>query len=492
MFSSPSILPLMLPATAHLKAYFETWANEPAEKLETLPASGSERRYVRATSASKSALIAYNPNAEENAAFVAYTQHFLNQGLPVPKLYSMPNEANLYLLEDLGDCTLLQQLEQHRQDNQIAASTVAYYKKSLEALARLQINGIEGLPVGDYQQPSHFNRNNMLWDTAYFKYYFLKPKEVPYNEAALERDFNCLIDYLAQVPAQSFMMRDCQARNIMVKDDAVYFIDYQGGKYGPLQYDVASLLYQAKADLPQALRQELLEHYLQALTNLKKIDQRAFKATFYGFVLLRSLQVLGAYGYKGLFQGKTHFIESIPYALKNIQWLLEQQLVPVELPHLQQVLRALIAQHHSTHVLKNTGDAERLMVTVQSFSYRRGIPVDNSGNGGGFVFDCRFIHNPGRYQPYKKLTGRDASVQQFLEEKSNIGEFIDHVKAVVQPAVENYLERQFSHLSINFGCTGGQHRSVYSADAIAAFLEDNYNVEVVLHHREQELKGWKN
>ncbi len=482
----------MLPATSQLKAYYEAWANEPLEQLEVLPASGSARRYIRVAGAQKRALLAYNPNPEENAAFVAYTQHFLQKGLPVPQLYTIPTEEHLYLLEDLGERTLLQQLEQTRQDEQIAAPTIVYYQKSLEALAQLQIKGIEGLPVGQYQQPSHFNQDNMLWDLNYFKYYFLKPKEVPFNEAALERDFSKLIDYLGNVPTHFFMMRDCQARNIMVKDNNIYFIDYQGGKYGPLQYDVASLLYQAKANLPQALREELLDHYLGALSQLQKIDQRAFKATFYGFVLLRSLQVLGAYGFKGLFQGKTHFIESIPYALKNIQWLIETNRFPVPLPHLTSVLKALIEQNQQASVLKNTGTTDKLTITIQSFSYRRGIPVDNSGNGGGFVFDCRFIHNPGRYQPYKHLTGRDPSVIDFLVEKSNIGEFVAHVKSVIQPAVENYLERNFAHLTINFGCTGGQHRSVYSADQIAAFLEATYDVRVVLTHREQELKGWKN
>lgn len=482
----------MLPATARLKEYYESWANEPLEQLEVLPASGSERRYIRVAGKKKHALIAYNPDPVENAAFVAYSRHFQKQGLPVPKLYTTPTEDHLYLLEDLGNRTLLQQLEQNRQGEVIAPSTIIYYKKSLEALAQLQLKGIDGLAVEQYQQPSQFNRDNMLWDVNYFKYYFLKPKEIPFNEAALEQDFNRLIDYLANIPAYTFMMRDCQARNIMVKGEEVYFIDYQGGKYGPLQYDVASLLYQAKANLPQKLRQHLLEHYLEALSKLQDIDQQSFKASFYGFVLLRSLQVLGAYGFKGLFQGKIHFIQSIPYALKNVQWLLDQQLIPVKIPHLEQILRALIAQNQQLTLQQNPYNSDQLTITIQSFSYRRGIPIDNSGNGGGFVFDCRFIHNPGRYQSYKHLTGRDPSVIDFLLNKSNIEEFIAHVKQIVIPAVENYLERKFSHLSLNFGCTGGQHRSVYSADQIATFLKENYPVQVVLKHREQELKNWKN
>lgn len=487
----PPILSIMLPTTVQLKAYYEAWAQEPLELLEMLPVSGSQRRYIRVAGKNKRALLAYNPNPAENDAFVAYTKHFLQQGIPVPQLYTTPQEEHLYLLEDLGDLTLLKQLEQKREGSTIHASTIAYYKKSLEALAQLQVNGIKNLAVEDYQQPSRFNRNNMLWDANYFKYYFLKPKEVVFNEAALEQDFNTLIDYLAQTPANTFMMRDCQARNIMVRGDEIYFIDYQGGKYGPLQYDVASLLYQAKANLSQTLREELLEHYLQALTPLIEVNQDAFKASFYGFVLLRSLQVLGAYGFKGLFQGKIHFIQSIPYALKNVQWLLDQQLVPVDIPHLTQALRGLIAQNQSTPPTP-TVDKKQLTITIQSFSYRRGIPTDHSGNGGGFVFDCRFLHNPGRYQPYKHLTGRDPSVIDFLLEKSDITAFLDHAKEIVTPAVENYIEREFSHLSINFGCTGGQHRSVYSADQIAAFLEEKYPVQVVLKHREQELKGWKN
>lgn len=477
-----------------LQHLYEQWAGESLTDWTALPASGSDRRYYRGKSAHRSALAVYHPDHRENQSFVAYTEHFLSKGLPVPQIYAIALEQGMYLVEDLGDQTLLAHLQAHRMGDEPSLSTIAHYRQALTQLARLQTQGVEGLDIQAHQQPAAFDESNMLWDLHYFKYCYLKPSGLAIEEALLEQDFQQLVADLHTVPTHYFMMRDCQARNIMVQGESIYFIDYQGGKYGPLAYDVASLLYQAKANLPQTVRESLLDDYLTVLESWIDLDRAAFKATFYRFVLLRSLQVLGAYGFKGLFQGKAHFIESIPYALNNVAWLLEHQLPASAYPYLSSVLRKLLRQQAITPRMEEQALVpNQLTITVKSFSYKKGLPKDDSGNGGGFVFDCRFMHNPGRYAPYKSLTGRDASVQQFLLEKSTMPEFLTQVQSMVTPAIDNYLERNFQHLAISFGCTGGQHRSVYAADRLVDFIKKHYpQVRVRLWHREQERKGWIN
>jgi aminoglycoside/choline kinase family phosphotransferase len=470
---------------------FETWAKETVQSIQILPQSGSDRRYFRVKGIKKTALAAFNTVQKENRTFVDYTQHFLKKGINVPELYAQNLEHNIYLLEDLGDLTLLQYLEAACKEGIPSESTIVYYKKALAALALMQIEGIQGLNVEEYHTPVSFNEQAMLWDLNYFKYCFLKTTKVEYDESALEKDFRTLTSYLGQEPQTFFMFRDFQARNIMLHKEAIYFIDYQGGKKGPLQYDVVSLLFQAKANLSNELRQELLEYYIQEAASLTTIDSERFKDDFYLFVLLRTLQVLGAYGFKGLYEQKEHFIASIPFALKNLEWLLNEVAFPIDLSYLKKVLITLIEKEPQKKIAP-IQKAKQLTVQVKSFSYKHGIPEDNSGNGGGFVFDCRFIHNPGRYQPYKKLTGRDQEVIDFFETESTIHHFVEQVKVIVEEAVENYVERGFANLCINFGCTGGQHRSVFSADCIAKHLEEKYPVKVVLHHREQERKNWIN
>lgn len=470
---------------------FENWAKESVQSIQILPQSGSDRRYFRIKGTQKTALAAFNRVEKENRIFVDYTEHFLKKGINVPELYAQNLEANIYLLQDLGDLTLLQYLESECKDGIPSAPTITYYKKALAALAFMQIEGIQGLNVEAYHTPVSFNEQAMLWDLNYFKYCFLKTTKVAFDEFALEADFRKLTSYLATESQSFFMFRDFQARNIMLYEEELYFIDYQGGKQGPLQYDVVSLLFQAKANLSKELRQELLEYYIKEASVLTVIDERKFKDDFYLFVLLRTLQVLGAYGYKGLYEQKEHFIASIPFALKNLSWLLTEIAFPIDLPYLKQVLLKVI-EKESNKKIAPVQKAKQLTVQIKSFSYKRGIPKDNSGNGGGFVFDCRFIHNPGRYQPYKKLTGRDQEVIDFFEAQSTIHHFVEQVKGIVEEAVENYIERGFANLCINFGCTGGQHRSVFSADCIAKYLEEKYPINVVLHHREQERKNWIN
>lgn len=326
----------------------------------------------------------------------------------------------------------------------------------------------------------------MFWDFNYFKYHFLLPSQVGFDEVALEKDFHQLADFLLQADNEYFMFRDFQSRNILIRNGNPYFIDYQGGRKGALQYDLASLLYQAKANIPSDIRESLIQHYLDTASQLTAVDRASFLAYFYGYVLMRNIQVLGAYGFRGLYERKAHFLLSIPYGLKNIQWLLDEGMIPLPLPELTRCLQAIIDSQKFDPFDKSKAENSLLKVYINSFSYhKRTIPVESSGNGGGFVFDCRFLHNPGRYEPYKKLSGKDESVINFLKHFSEMDTFLNNAYRMVDAAVENYLERSFTHLEINFGCTGGQHRSVYAADQMAAHLKEKYGLQIILNHLEQ-------
>ncbi|MCB0643096.1 MAG: phosphotransferase, partial [Phaeodactylibacter sp.] len=369
---------------------------------------------------------------------------------------------------------------------------LAQYRQVVEALPRLQVLGGEGLDYSLCYPQGDFDARAMHWDMQYFKYYYLKLLDFPFDERALEADFESLSSWLATAGADHFMLRDCQSRNIFIKAGMPYFIDFQGGRLGPLQYDLVSLLWQAKANIPQQDREQLVACYLDSLEQLLTVDRKAFLEFYYGFVLIRTLQVLGAYGLRGLVQQKAHFIQSIPLALANAAWLLEEGHVPAHLPALQQAVEMIVEQAPKMDQPLSDGAEKPLVVTVQSFSFKRGLPTDEKGHGGGFIFDCRSLHNPGRYEPYKKLTGRDPEVQAFLRERSQMPKFLDHVYGLVDEAVRNYLERNFESLTVNFGCTGGQHRSVFAADQLAQHLQETFNVKVQLHHIEQERKGWVN
>jgi aminoglycoside/choline kinase family phosphotransferase len=470
-------------------ALFEQWAKSACTKVEQLAMSGSERKYYRLSSAlNTTALAVYNPYVRENEAFVAYTNFFRAQNLPLPEVYLTSLESGCYLVEDLGDTTLFEELQKNGYTDSIDRS----YKQALEVLAKMQFVGAEGLPVEQYQTPAQFDEQSMTWDLNYFKYCFLKASKVDFDEYLLEQDFKKLVSFLSDCEMGYFMFRDFQARNIMLRDNQAYFIDYQGGKYGPLQYDVVSLLFQAKANLPNETRQLLLEYYLEAVQEYAPIDKAVFKQKYYAFVLMRTLQVLGAYGFRGYLERKEHFLTSIPFAIQNLKWWLENVDLPIELDYLYKVLDKLVCVEEEK-AAKQQQTSTQLTVRVQSFSYKRGLPEDPSGNGGGFVFDCRFIHNPGRYTPYKRLTGRDQPVIDFFKASSTIDAFVETAEKIVLEAVANYTERNFAHLAINFGCTGGQHRSVYSADAIAKSIKEKFpTANVVLWHREQERKNWMN
>ena len=467
-----------------LTRLFENWAGEAATQMTQLAQAGSDRRYFRIAGPAQTVIGTYNADQRENRAFLTFGKHFHALGLPVPEVYAADESQGLYLQQDLGERALFQYLPADGQA--IGAETVRLYERSLEQLARLQILGGRGLDYSVCYPRAAFDRQSMLWDLNYFKHYFLKLAGVVFDEQALEDDFQRLADYLLKADSGHFLFRDFQSRNIMVYEDEPFFIDFQGGRRGALQYDVASLLYQAKGNLPELLRDRLLQHYIDAANEFAPIDRTDFTERYYGFVLIRCLQALGAYGFRGLYERREHFLSSIPYALRQLAELLASKPLP-HLPELNRCLHELIASPLFTRFDVERGAKSALTVRVQSFSYRVGMPEDPSDNGGGFVFDCRFLHNPGRYEPYKKLTGLDEPTRQFLKSNSKIEAFLRHTFSIVDMAVENYIERGHEHLMISFGCTGGQHRSVFSAEATAKHLQEKYGVKVVLKHCQQDV-----
>lgn len=462
--------------------------------LETIamPSSGSSRRYFRVKTDKRHLIGAYNINIEENDAFFSFSKHFKACGLPVPEILAISPDKNVYIQTDLGDDTLFNHVENCLKNDKFDAETIELYKKSLEKLVDFQIVGHKGLDYSKAFPTPAFDEMSIMDDLNYFKYCFLKEQEeISFNETRLDVDFQRLAKYILEAPSEFFMYRDFQSRNIMIVDNEPYFIDYQGGRKGPLQYDVVSLLYQVKARIPDDLRKELIDYYKQKLSKSCRDAQPCISTTtefdkyFPAFVLLRLLQVLGAYGFRGLIQKKLHFMQSIPYAIKELLKVNEQWTMPFELPELQSVIQQLnivLPKYESI-------EPERLTITVNSFSYKNGgVPYDKSGNGGGYVFDCRALPNPGRYAEYKKMTGEDADVIEFLEDKPDVHYFLQNVQMLVFQSIDNYLERGFKNLQINFGCTGGQHRSVFFAQTVGNMIHENYPmVRVEINHLAQHI-----
>lgn len=445
-----------------------------------LPQSGSHRRYYRLFFEDNSTLIgAYNDDVAENRAFFEYTRFFAAKGLNVPTLIAVHEDQKHYLLNDLGTQTLYDKLCEIRKNNGDFQEVMADYRKVVAALPKFQLTAKEGLDMSVAYPRAAFDRQSMQWDLNYFKYYYLKMAYIPFNEQLLEDDYQRFMDFLLSVDDDYFLYRDFQSRNIMVNGDDVWFIDYQGGRKGALQYDIASLLYDAKADLTPEVREELLECYLDNLSRLIPVDRAKFTAHFNAFALIRIMQAMGAYGYRGYFERKAHFLQSVPYAIRNLRYLLQQNALPANLPELRQVLQTVV----ESYVENKSQQTDILTVTVQSFSYKKGIPDDTSGNGGGFVFDCRALPNPGREKQYATFTGKDDCVIRYLQQYKEVEVFENHVFAIVDMSVDNYLERKFTHLTVNFGCTGGQHRSVYFAERTAAHLRAKYpQIRVELRH----------
>ena len=451
--------------------------------MEELPPSGSSREYVRIFGARDMAIGVFNPDRKENRAFLSFSKHFRSYGLPVPEILIEAENELLYIEEDLGNITLFSYLTEVREQEGFTRDIVRTYEKVLDHLVRFQVEAGPSLDYSVCYPRASFDKQSMLWDLHYFKYYFLKLARVPFDEQLLEDDFNRFADYLVSAGQDYFLYRDFQSRNVMLINGEPFFIDYQGGRRGALYYDLASLLYDAKADLPEEVRQHLRDYYLTRLKEKAKVDEPSFMQYFYGFVLIRIMQALGAYGFRGFYEQKAHFLQSIPYAVQNLENLLKEVSLPGDLPALTQVWETIV----DNKSLRSFPEAyPGLTVTITSFSYKNGIPMDESGHGGGFVFDCRALPNPGRLEEYRELTGMDEPVIRFLDERKEVQDFFEHVKAIVTGSVKNYLQRNFHHLTVSFGCTGGQHRSVYMAEKLAKYLREHFDVKIVLKHRERE------
>ncbi|MBS9767804.1 MAG: phosphotransferase [Flavobacteriaceae bacterium] len=474
-----------------LSALYRKWSDDEIVKIEKLPASGSARCYYRIEGKKQTALGVYNADYKENRAFLEFSKHFKREGMPIPEIYAEDLDNSTYLIEDLGAENLFEHILSIRNSKGFSEELKVIYRKILEDLVQFQLYAGRELPYKYCYPRAKFDKQSMLWDLHYFKYYFLKLAQIPFDEQALEDDFHTFADYLLETEQNYFLYRDFQSRNIMLKDGKPAYIDYQGGRKGALQYDVASLLYDAKADMPEEVREEMLDYYVEVLQREKEVDTKAFRTYYYGYVLVRIMQAMGAYGFRGFYEKKEHFLQSIPFAMENLKVVLKKANLPIEIP---QLLACLEQVANSEKLLQIAEDAQpRLQVEINSFSYKRGIPIDKSDNGGGFVFDCRAIHNPGRYEQYKNLTGRDDEVIQFFENEEDMKKFLTPIKQLVSMSVERYIQRNFRHLQINFGCTGGRHRSVYATDQVALFLRENYNIKVCVRHIEREIedKNWK-
>ena len=467
--------------------------------------SGSARKYFRIITDKCSLIGTYSSNIEENEAFLAFSKHFHDLGLNVPEIFAVNKEKTCYLQSDFGDDNLFAHVQKALMANNVSAlrqaqglldngpstgsgTLISLYKKALSHLVKLQVLGHQGLDYTKAYPTERFDRQAIIDDLNYFKYYFVKPhEEIDFNETRLGKDFEAFADFVSQAPCDFFMYRDFQSRNIMVKDGELYFIDFQGGRKGPLNYDVVSLLYQVKAQIPQATRDELVDYYKAELSQY--IHPEAVKFDTYQpyFVYLRLMQVLGAYGFRGLIQKKSHFIESIPYALREIEAL--SKAVPLtKYPELQNVINQL-NKLDAKYAALIAPPAGKLTVTINSFSFKKGYPTDFSGSGGGFVFDCRALPNPGREPEFKTKTGRDWEVIDYLMAKPPVHVFLDHVKGIIGQSVDNYRERHFSNLMVSFGCTGGQHRSVFFAQTIYEWLKATYpDIHVIVNHIERKIK----
>lgn len=478
-----------------LKRLFEQHYGFAAEDVKPLQGQlgASGRAIVRLIGKGASAIGVVYSVREENVAFLEFSRHFRRHGLPVPEIYGEDLSEGAYLEEDLGDTTLFEYLSTNRAGEIVGEPAVEAYRKVVAVLPRFQVEAGRDLNYKVCYPRASFDRQSIAWDLNYFKYYFLRLAGVPFNEQALESDFGRLTKFLLGAAHDFFLYRDFQSRNVMLREGQPWFVDYQGGRRGALQYDIASLLFDGKADLPPELRQQLLDCYLDCLARHVDVRRDAFMEHYYAYVYIRIMQALGAYGFRGFYERKPHFLQSVPYALKNLRWLAANVKLPIALPALMDAFERMADSEKLRDLASSpweaTKPAAELTVRIFSFSFHRQAPVDETGNGGGFVFDARSLPNPGREQRFRQLTGKDAAVIEYLEAQPGVHEFLAHARALADSAVSNFRSRGFRDLMISFGCTGGQHRSVYLAEQMAKHLRGVPGVEAVVRHIELEKMG---
>src|SRR2546425_3958868 len=418
-----------------LKKLFEQHFHSPPEHVQPLQGQlgASGRNIIRLANARNSAIGILYPVREENVAFLEFSKHFRRYGLPVPQIYAEDLNQGAYLEEDLGDTTLFEFLSKNRAGADIRSEVVETYRRVVDALPRFQVEAGRNLNYKVCYPRASFDRQSIAWDLNYFKYYFLRLAGISFNEQALENDFTRLTKFLLAADHDYFLYRDFQSRNVMLRDGQPFFLDYQGGRRGALQYDIASLLYDAKADLPPELRQHLLDHYLETLAGYIDLKRAVFMQHYYAYVYIRIMQAMGAYGFRGFYERKTHFLQSVPYALKNVRWLLHNVELPIALPTLLDAFKSMVG---SGKLQSLASETENLVLRIFSFSFHGGVlPKDESGNGGGFVFDCRSVPNPGREERYKNLTGKDEPVIQYLTQQESAHQFFANVASLVDASV---------------------------------------------------------
>ena len=462
-----------------VELYKKVFSVEP-ESCTPLTGSASNRKYYRMSGEGGSCIGVVGTDVRENEAFLSIAGHFRTKGINVPEVYAVSDDGMAYIQQDLGNAVLFDMLTEARKTGEGMDRVNDLLCKTMSMLPKIQYEGAEGLDFSIcYPQPA-FDRRMVMFDLNYFKYCFLKPSGLEFDEVALQDDFERFADDLLVEDTDTFLYRDFNARNVMVCGEEPYFVDFQGGRRGPVYYDIASFVWQARARYPEASKQRMLDSYLEALTAYRPVERDAFVERLDLFILFRQLQVLGAYGFRGLVEQKANFVTSIPAAISELRSVLGR--FSAKYPNMVGILGQMCALPRFEE-LSSDGVFE---VKVYSFSFKKGLPHDPSGNGGGYVFDCRSIHNPGRYEPYKKLTGRDEPVIRFLEDDGEVFGFLEHVYGVVDPHVETYSKRGFTNLMVSFGCTGGQHRSVYCAEHLAHHLAQKYpDIRVRLIHREQ-------
>lgn len=475
---------------------YKGWNGSQPVAVDVLPQSGSERRYFRLHGEKETVIGTYGLNIRENETFIYFSRHFKQKDLAVPEILAVSDDKLCYLQADLGDISLLNRLESEGFTEDI----YDLFSKSLGNLAMLQVKGHEGLDYSRCLTNQEFGKQAIMADLLYFKYYFLDALRKPYNKQNLIDDFEALSNYLTHTEYKYFMFRDFQSRNIMItdkdpKEPGIMFIDYQGGMKGAPQYDVASMLWQARANLPDDWKTRLLDDYIGSFEKIvgHSVDRQVFRSQYYGYVLIRLLQVLGAYGFRGLFERKAQFLTSIPLALRNLKDFLHTRSIGISVPEFSKVLEICLHDEVFKKFTPTQATVDTpLLVKINSFSYRESIPPDDTPNGGGFVFDCRGIMNPGRIEHMKTLHGRDKAVKDYLEQQTRMHDFLNSVFDIVDISVEEYIRRGFESLMVSFGCTGGQHRSVYAADALARHLKNKFKVKIQLTHCVQDARNWNN
>ena len=465
-------------AESILKPLFESYTGTALTEITELPASGSNRRYFRLKGGNISLIGAIGTNLQENHSFIYLARHFREKGLRVPAVLAVSEDGQAYIQEDLGDQVLFGMVAQGRESGLYSSVETDLLRRTIEQLPRLQFVGAQGLDWKNCYPQEAFDARMIDFDLNYFKYCFLKATGLEFNEIELQEDFEKLKEDLLKEDDNTFLYRDFQARNVMIKDGDPWFIDFQGGRRGPIYYDVASFIWQARSRFPEDLKQDLIRTYLRALQQFKQVNEDEFRSRLRLFVLFRTLQVLGAYGFRGYFEKKPHFLASVPYALSNLRKLLE---TPFEdYPYLNSILSRLASMPELNEIPQD----HRLSVHIYSFAYKKGIPADTTGNGGGYVFDCRSVNNPGKYEYYRQFNGTDPEVIKFLEDDGEVFTFLDSVYKLVDAHAKRFIERKFTNLQVCFGCTGGQHRSVYCAEHLARHLKDKFDIKVTVTHRE--------